>query len=112
MLYQPGDYSTAVEQIRRLITDKAHAEAVAVGGRREVELWGWSAATRNLRTIQYKKAINNQRAHKRFGFLALRTGIARLLRIFNLMTLVSAIVSFLDYAQPFRQPPSPKPKAS
>ena len=106
ILYPPGDYDAAVAAIQRLIADPAHAAVVAAGGREEVERWGWAAATRNLRLIQYKRAIRNQRAHKRFGLLALRQGLRRLVRFCNLASLLAAVIHCLDYAHPFRDPPA------
>lgn len=99
LLYEPNDYDTAVKQIKQLLEDKEFGLRVGLGGREEVERWGWSAATKNLRTKQYSRAINNKRAHKRFGFLALRMGIAQLLRpMFRFFAaLLAAIADFLRY---------------
>ena len=93
-----------MEQIRGLIEDKAHAEKIACGGREEVERWGWGAATRRLRSAQYGRAIRNKLAHKRFGLLALRVALARLVRLPGalLAALVSLVVDLLDYASPLR----------
>jgi hypothetical protein len=78
---------------------------VATGGRSEVERWGWGAATRVLRRVQYGRAIRNKLAHKRFGWLALRCAIARMVRApFVLLAwLAASVVRFLDYAYPHRR---------
>lgn len=104
MLYPPGDYDRAVEQIQRLIDDAPHAAAIARGGREEVERWGWGAATRRLRSAQYGRAIRNKLAHKRFGLLALRAAVGRLLRLPGILfaALVMLVVDLLDYASPLR----------
>eukprot|EP00892_Ulva_mutabilis_P010709 jgi/Ulvmu1/800/UM010_0174.1 len=104
LLYPPGDYDSAVEQIRGLIEDGAHAEAIARGGREEVERWGWGAATRRLRRTQYGRAIRNKLAHKRFGLLALRAALWRLIRLPGVLfaALVALVVDLLDYASPLR----------
>lgn len=104
MLYPPGDYDAAVEQIQELISDTAHAEAIARGGREEVERWGWGAATRRLRSAQYGRAIRNKAAHKRFGLLAMRAALGRLARLPGRVfaALVALIIDLLDYASPLR----------
>jgi hypothetical protein len=102
MLYPPGDYAAAVQHIKSLINNKELAHRVAEGGRKEVELWGWGAATRTLRLKQYGRAIRNKLGHKRFGLLALRTGIARLLRwtFLLLAGIMDMLASFFSYVRP------------
>lgn len=105
MLYPPGDYDAAVAQIKKLLNDTKFSDKVALGGREEVEKWGWGAATRVLRTEQYGRAIRNKRAHKRFGLFALRVVLARTfsLPIMAFQALYSFIVALLDNtATPFR----------
>jgi hypothetical protein len=104
LLYPSGDYDAATDQIQSLITDKTFAAKVAEGGRSEVERWGWSAATRVLRRKQYGRAIRNKLAHKRFGWLAFRCAVARMLRapFVLIIWLAARLVQFLDYAHPHR----------
>jgi glycosyltransferase involved in cell wall biosynthesis len=104
LLYLPGDYVSAIEQIRRLITDKEHAEHVAQGGRSEVERWGWGAATRTLRARQYGRAIRHKLRYKRWGWAWYRSVAMRTLRLpfVLLAALCAALIRFLDYAQPVR----------
>lgn len=105
MLYPPGDYDEAVAQIKKLLDDSEFREKIAQGGRDEVERWGWGAATRVLRTEQYGRAIKNKRAHKRFGWFALRVAVARAfsLPIHAFQALYGFIVALLDNtATPFR----------
>lgn len=47
-LYEPGNPSSAVEAVRRLLFDGAHHATISRQARADAELWGWSAATRGL----------------------------------------------------------------
>ncbi|KAF8059985.1 SQD2 [Scenedesmus sp. PABB004] len=112
LLYAPGDYAAAAAHVRALLADPGAAARIAAAGRREVELFGWSSATRVLREKQYARAVRLSVGKRRFWVLALRIGLARLGRA--LLGLVAAawqaVVAALDYARPFR--PSPPPPAA
>jgi hypothetical protein len=77
---------------------------VASGGRREVEMFGWSAATHTLRQSQYARAVRLSRNKRRFGWLALRVGVAQLFRrlVGWVAALITTLVRALDYARPYR----------
>lgn len=107
LLYESGDYASAVAQIKSLIEDKAFAEHVAQGGRSEVERWGWSAATKTLRLNQYGRAIRNKVAYRRLVWLSIRTNLLRLLYlpIYLIRGMLAALIRFLDYAQQHRSHP-------
>jgi hypothetical protein len=104
LLYPSGDYASAIEQIKRLIDDKSHAEHVAQGGREEVERWGWGAATRQLRAAQYGRAIRHKLRRRRWGWLTARSWVMRFVRFpfWAASAFVCFMIRFLDYAQPHR----------
>lgn len=57
LLYPPGDLDAGVEATRRLAANAEEARSMGAAGRREVERWGWAAATARLRGSQYRAAI-------------------------------------------------------
>jgi hypothetical protein len=77
---------------------------VGAAGREEVERYGWSAATRKIRELQYARAVRLSHSKRRFGWLALRVGVAQLFRrlIALILGLWAALVSALDYARDYR----------
>jgi sulfoquinovosyltransferase len=105
LLYSPGEYAQAAQFVRQLIADPDTRTRIAKTARREVELFGWSAATRVLRERQYARAVRLSIGKRRFWLLALRIGVTRLARA--LLGVVAAmwkqIVSKLDYARPYRK---------
>jgi sulfoquinovosyltransferase len=104
LLYAPGDYAACAGHVRRLVADPAAARELGAAGRSEVELFGWSAATRKIREQQYARAIRLARGKRRFWWLALRVRAARLLRALGGLVVASflAVVAALDYARPYR----------
>ena len=60
-LFAPGDTAALAEKVGALISDRALVEKVGKAARAEAEKWGWEAATANLRTTQYKMAVENHR---------------------------------------------------
>lgn len=108
LLFNPEDYATCTAHVQRLIADEEARKELGAAGRAEVELFGWSAATRMLREQQYARAIKMSRGKRRFWWLALRVGIGRLLRALagTLVASFAAIITLLDYARAYRpQPP-------
>lgn len=103
-LYQPNDYSQAAKLVRSLIENPELKEQVGASARKEMELFGWTEATRCIREQQYIRAIKVSQSKRRFGFLALRVQLGRLLRSvwLALAALFSWILHKLDYAGPFR----------
>jgi hypothetical protein len=77
---------------------------MGAAARREVELWGWSAATRVLREQQYARAVRIAHSKRRFWWLALRVRTARAVRsALGLLAAVwAAVISRLDYAAAYR----------
>lgn len=109
LLYSPGDYASAAGHVRRLVADADARRALGAAGRAEVELYGWSAATRKIREHQYAKAIRMSRGKRRFWWLALRVRTVRLFRALIGLVVAAwrALVGALDYARPYRpQPPA------
>mgnify|MGYP001807126639 CR=1 FL=1 len=104
LLYQPGDYAQAAKFAQGLLEDREALARFAKAGRKEVELFGWSAATRVLREQQYSRAVRLSIGKRRFWLLALRVRLVLLLRwVVGLFTsLWRAAVSRLDYARPYR----------
>jgi hypothetical protein len=80
--------------------------AMGEEGRKEVEKWGWSAATKKIREVQYMQAKKKSQGKRRFGFLALRVGLGRFFRfLLHIITVVASwCVGRLDYARKFRTP--------
>jgi len=108
LLYESGDYAACIAHVRRLVDDPAARARLGAAGRAEVELFGWSAATRKIREQQYVKAIRLSRGKRRFWWLALRVRGARLLRALGggLLASLAAVITVLDYARAYRpQPP-------
>jgi len=69
-----------------------------------VERFGWSAATRKIRELQYARAVRLSKSKRRFGWLPLRVGIAHLFRrlIAFIVGIWTSVVVTLDYARDFR----------
>jgi hypothetical protein len=67
-------------------------------------MFGWTAATRKVREAQYARAVRLSRNKRRFGWLALRVGVAQLFRrlVGWVAALLTALVRALDYARPYR----------
>ncbi len=107
LLYESGDYDACIAHVQRLIDDGAARSALGAGGRAEVELFGWSAATRKIREQQYARAIRLSRGKRRFWWLALRVGAARHMRSMRggVLAALVAVISVLDYARAYRTPP-------
>lgn len=103
-MYQPGDYAQAAKLVQGLIADPAALARFGKAGRQEVELFGWSAATRVLREEQYSRAVRLSIGKRRFWWLALRVRLVLMLRwVLGLFGwLWQAGVSRLDYARPYR----------
>jgi sulfoquinovosyltransferase len=57
LLYPPKDYALAAKHTAGLIANPAKRREVGAAGRREVERFGWAAATRKIRESQYVRAI-------------------------------------------------------
>jgi sulfoquinovosyltransferase len=57
MLYPPGDYARAASLAVELIGRPQRRREVGAAARREVERFGWAAATRKIRESQYVRAI-------------------------------------------------------
>ena len=74
-LYPAGDYSQAAKLVRGLIEDKEALKQMALAGRKEVEKFGWTAATKFLREKQYSRAIKVNASRLRFRFMAIRIGL-------------------------------------
>lgn len=104
LLYQPGDYAAAAKLAQGLIADPQARARLAQAGRQEVELFGWTAATRVLREQQYARAVRLSLGKKRFWWLALRVRVACMVRLLwqVVAALWRAVVSRLDYARPYR----------
>lgn len=108
LLYQPNDYAQAAQLVKSLLADPAARQRLALAGRQEVELFGWSAATRVLRERQYARAVRLSVGKKRFWWLALRIRVAWTLRILfaSVASLLRELVKRLDYARPYRSSPA------
>ena len=65
-LYPPGDYEQAIRYTHQLVADPAFRQTMAGAARAEVERFGWSAAIRRVRNLQYQRAIRIYKAHKRY----------------------------------------------
>lgn len=106
LMYAPGDYAAAAAHVRRLAEDPAARAEIGAAGRAEVEAFGWTAATRKIRTQQYARAIRLARGKKRFRWLALRVGLVRLWRALggSVVAALAAVVATLDYARAYRAP--------
>ncbi|KAF6255492.1 sulfolipid synthase [Scenedesmus sp. NREL 46B-D3] len=106
LLYSPGQYVQAAQHVRQLIADPDARARIAKTARREVEMFGWSAATRVLRERQYARAVRLSIGKRRFWLLALRIGVTRLLRVLlgALLALWRQLISKMDYARPYRTP--------
>lgn len=104
LMYKPGDYKTMVAQTRRLIEDKELRNTIAGEARREVEKFGWSAATKKLRETQYPEAIRKGTLKRKFGLFAIARTITDFLQwIASLLVAVfRAVVRCLDYARDYR----------
>eukprot|EP01024_Parvocaulis_polyphysoides_P067884 TRINITY_DN8196_c1_g2_i1.p1 TRINITY_DN8196_c1_g2~~TRINITY_DN8196_c1_g2_i1.p1 ORF type:complete len:486 (+),score=63.09 TRINITY_DN8196_c1_g2_i1:36-1493(+) len=81
MLYKSGDYKQAIELTRQLIEDKELRNRIGAGGRLEVEKWGWKAATKRLRNLQYARAIKFRKACRRLAAFAQKIALLRLFKI-------------------------------
>eukprot|EP00879_Flechtneria_rotunda_P002458 GHRR01002655.1.p1 GENE.GHRR01002655.1~~GHRR01002655.1.p1 ORF type:complete len:482 (+),score=107.19 GHRR01002655.1:234-1679(+) len=106
LLYSPGDYAQAAQHVRNLLADPVFRAQLGAAGRKEVELFGWSAATRVLRQKQYARAVRLSIGKRRFWLLMLRVGITRMFRAFLglIVALWSQLVRRMDYARDFRPP--------
>jgi hypothetical protein len=104
LLYAPGQYGQAAALVRGLLDDPQARARLAAAGRREVERFGWSAATRVLREQQYARAVRLSIGKRRFWWLALRVRVACMLRgaLALLAALWHAAISRLDFAQAYR----------
>ncbi|WIA33616.1 hypothetical protein OEZ86_006739 [Tetradesmus obliquus] len=104
LLYKPGEYAQAAQYVRQLIADPDMRSRIAKAARREVEMFGWSAATRVLRERQYARAVRLSIGKRRFWLLALRIGVTRLGRALLgvVVALWQQLVSKMDYARPYR----------
>jgi len=80
LLYDPGDYGAAARHAAGLVADPARRREVGANGRREVERYGWAAATRKIRESQYVRAIRVARYKLRFKRLIRRVRWAGLWR--------------------------------
>jgi len=102
--YPPGDYAKAAQLVAALASDPELRARVGGAARAEVEKFGWSAATKTLRERQYTRAIRVNRNKHRFGFLALRMGIASLWRrlVGTLVAVFAWLFRRLDYAHSYR----------
>eukprot|EP00798_Chlamydomonas_sp_ICE-L_P022218 gene22218-29282_t len=76
-LYPQGDYVKATQLARTLVEDIELRKKVQAAARAEVELFGWSKATKELREKQYKVAVRRKSGKERFWFMALRISVAR-----------------------------------
>ncbi|KAL0017935.1 hypothetical protein WJX77_000283 [Trebouxia sp. C0004] len=103
-LYPPGDYEQAIQHTHQLVSDPGFRRTMAAAARAEVERFGWKAAIRRVRNLQYQRAIRIYKAHKRFGTLALRVRTARFFQaVFAMAVAVLGwAVHQLDYARQFR----------
>lgn len=99
-LYQPHDYAAAANCVKQLIADPTLQARMGTAGRREVEMFGWSAATKTLRERQYARAVRLSIGKRRFWLLALRIGATRLFRA--LVGVVAAVLHRMDYARAYR----------
>jgi sulfoquinovosyltransferase len=104
LLFAPGDYAACAGHVRRLIEDPAARLAMGAASRADVELFGWTAATRKIREQQYARAIRLSRGKRRFLWLALRVRFARWTRALRawFAAVAAAAVAWLDYARPYR----------
>jgi glycosyltransferase involved in cell wall biosynthesis len=102
--YTAGDYSKAAQLVRQLIAEPQLRQQLSIAGRREVELFGWSAATRVLREQQYARAVKLSIGKRRFWLLALRVRLARLFRAVTglLAACWQLLIRRMDYARDFR----------
>ncbi len=66
-LYQPGDWDGAAAAVSGLIEKPETAREVGAAARKEVEKFGWSAATKTLRERQYTRAIRMSSGRRRWG---------------------------------------------
>ncbi|KAJ9516133.1 hypothetical protein QJQ45_024563 [Haematococcus lacustris] len=100
-LYPPNDYASAARLIAALAANPEARQAMGQAARAEVEKFGWSAATKTLRETQYSRAIKVSRSKRRFGFLALRMGLGRLLAraLAWLGLLFTWLLRLLDYTR-------------
>jgi len=80
LLYQPGDYDTAIEHIKKLVSDAAFREKIAEGGYSEVQKWSFHASNVVLREKQYTRAVRRQRLMERFRSLLLHVSILSFFR--------------------------------
>lgn len=103
-LYPVGDYAGAAKLVKGLIDDKEALKQMAEAGRKEVEAFGWTAATKVLREQQYSRAIKVNTSRFKFRFMAIRIGLGSIWR--NLIAWVISfwrwIVSCFDWARPVR----------
>lgn len=106
LLYEPGDYAAAARMVAGLVEDRAAAARLGAAGRAEVEKYGWSAATRNLRDKQYRRAVRVSNGRRRFWWLLLRNWLARGAQAMWAASfgLVLAMWRKLDYARDLRGP--------
>eukprot|EP00775_Hariotina_reticulata_P006991 gene6991-7205_t len=104
LLYSPGDYAKAAQLAQQLIADPQLRQQLSIAGRREVELFGWSAATRVLREQQYARAVKLSIGKRRFWLLALRVRLARLFRAVTglLAACWQLLIRRMDYARDYR----------
>eukprot|EP00882_Tetradesmus_deserticola_P007532 GHRQ01007932.1.p1 GENE.GHRQ01007932.1~~GHRQ01007932.1.p1 ORF type:complete len:334 (+),score=163.81 GHRQ01007932.1:1218-2219(+) len=104
LLYSPGEYAQAAQHVRHLIADLDTRTRMAQTARREVERFGWSAATRVLRERQYARAVRLSIGKRRFWLLMLRIGVTRLVRALLgvLAALWQQLIRKMDYARPYR----------
>lgn len=104
LMFKPGDYAQAAQFVKQLIQDPELRAKIAHQARREVELFGWSAATRVLREQQYARAVKLSIGKRRFWLLAMRIGVTRLFRA--LLGFIAAawsqLVRSMDYARAYR----------
>jgi sulfoquinovosyltransferase len=72
LLYPPKDYAAAAGHAASLVARPEWRRQVGAAGRREVERFGWAAATRKIRESQYVRAIRIARYKLRFQRLIRR----------------------------------------
>lgn len=80
LLYPPKDYECAAGHAAALVADPIRRREVGAAGRREVERFGWAAATRKIRESQYVRAIRIASYKLRFRRLLRRVRWGAFLR--------------------------------
>lgn len=103
-LYEPGDYAQAAALTRALLQDAAMRADVGTAARAEVQRWGWSAATQQLRNAQYTRAIHYRSIRKRIDPKLAGLWVLRQWQAVAgcLVLMCTMLVNSLDYAHKYR----------